>query len=176
MVDTFNAYPHLLHVGLKHRFPFAVINVIVTAVGGEHSADGAQRFQQDVLGHQPDVILIDYALNDRKVGLDAAYDAWERMIDASLAYGAKLLLLTPTADATQLDTGPSDDKGVLANHAIMIRQLAATHGVGLVDSFNAFHQYAKARDLTDLLSWTNHPNREGHELVAKEILRWFPAV
>ena len=28
VVDTFNAYPHLLHLGLKERFPNAVINVI----------------------------------------------------------------------------------------------------------------------------------------------------
>ena len=34
VVDTFNAYPHLLHQGLKHRFPFAVVNVIVAAIGG----------------------------------------------------------------------------------------------------------------------------------------------
>src|SRR5690242_1699681 len=32
LVDTFNAYPHLLHRGLKDRYPFAVINVIVTAI------------------------------------------------------------------------------------------------------------------------------------------------
>lgn len=37
MVDSMNAYPHLLHAGLKQRFPFAVLNVIVTAIGGEHS-------------------------------------------------------------------------------------------------------------------------------------------
>lgn len=43
MVDTMNAYPHLLHAGLKHRFPFAVINVIVTAIGGENSKSGADR-------------------------------------------------------------------------------------------------------------------------------------
>ena len=30
-------------------------------------------------------------------------------------------------------------------------------------------------DLTDLLSWSNHPNRRGHELVAGLLLRWFPA-
>ena len=36
-VDTFHAYPHLLHRGLKERYPFAVINVIVTAIGGENS-------------------------------------------------------------------------------------------------------------------------------------------
>ena len=42
VVDTFNAYPHLLHKGLKKEFPYAVINVIVTAIGGEQSESGAE--------------------------------------------------------------------------------------------------------------------------------------
>jgi len=66
VVDTFNAYPHLLHLGLKERFPFAVINVAVTAIGGENSESGAARFERDVLNRKPDVITIDYALNDRR--------------------------------------------------------------------------------------------------------------
>ena len=33
---------------------------------------------------------------------------------------------------------------------------------------------AEGGDLSDLLSWSNHPNRAGHELVARELLRWFP--
>jgi acyl-CoA thioesterase-1 len=88
MVDTMNAYPHLLHVGLKHRFPFAVMNVIVTAIGGENSESGAARFEQEVLCHRPDVITIDYGLNDRSIGLERARASWSRMIDASRACGA----------------------------------------------------------------------------------------
>jgi hypothetical protein len=62
VVETFNAYPHQLHRGLNDRFPHAVINVIVTAIGGEHSESGAKRFEQDVLSLRPDVVTIDYAL------------------------------------------------------------------------------------------------------------------
>ena len=58
MVDSLNAYPHLLYVGLKRRFPFAVVNVIVTAIGGENSASGAERFERNVLCHRPDIITI----------------------------------------------------------------------------------------------------------------------
>src|ERR1043166_9053322 len=54
-VDAFNAYPCLLHEELSKRFPYAVINVIVTARGGEASEAGAQRFAQDVLSHNPDI-------------------------------------------------------------------------------------------------------------------------
>ncbi|MEN6427970.1 MAG: SGNH/GDSL hydrolase family protein [Phycisphaerales bacterium] len=59
VVDTFNAYPHLLHRGLKERFPYAVVNVIVTAIGGENSESGAKRFERDVVALRPDVVTID---------------------------------------------------------------------------------------------------------------------
>ena len=66
---TVNAYPHLIHRALKERYPTAVINVIVTAIGGEASESGAARFERDVLSLKPDLVLIDYGLNDRGLGL-----------------------------------------------------------------------------------------------------------
>lgn len=45
-VQTFDAYPYLLHRGLAERFPHAVINVIVTGIGGENSGQGAKRFRR----------------------------------------------------------------------------------------------------------------------------------
>ena len=79
-VDSLHAYPHLLHVGLKEAFPHAVINVIVTAIGGENAESGAKRFVSEVLSHRPDILLIDYALNDRGIGLEKAARAWTEMI------------------------------------------------------------------------------------------------
>lgn len=174
MVDTFNAYPHLLHRALKHRFPFAVINVIVTAIGGENSQSGAQRFADQVLCHRPDVVTIDYGLNDRGIGLDAAREYWTAMIEQTQQANARLILLTPTADATQRSSVPSEERQLLQDHAQQIRQLADDYGIGLADSLAAFQTYAQTADLGDLLSWSNHPNRQGHELVARELLRWFP--
>jgi len=174
MVDTFNAYPHLLHRGLKARFPFAVINVVVTAIGGESSPSGAERFERDVLCHRPDVVTIDYGLNDRRAGLEAAAAAWGSMIEAAQARGARVILLTPTPDASGLATASAEPWRQLVCHTAQIRSLAVAHGVGLADSFAAFQRYTDAGgDLTDLLSWTNHPSRAGHELVAKELMRWF---
>ncbi len=117
MVDSLNAYPHILYVDLKHRFPYAVINMIVTAIGGEDSVSGATRFERNVLCHHPDIITIDYGLNDREVGLQKAYASWSNMIQAGLASGAKMLLLTPTADITQAPTYEGKDKSLLGEHA-----------------------------------------------------------
>jgi acyl-CoA thioesterase I len=173
-VDTFNAYPHLLHVGLKHRFPYAVVNVIVSAIGGENSEAGARRFKTEVLNHRPDVVTLDYGLNDRGMGLARARASWTSMIEAALAAKVKVILLTPTLDATQGPTYAGDDKATLGEHAEKIRGLASEYEVGLADSFQEFHDYMRSGDLSDILSWVNHPNRQGHELVARLLLRWFP--
>jgi hypothetical protein len=72
LVDTFAAYPHLWHRRLKERFPWAIFNVVTTAIGGEDAESGAARFSSDVLALRPDLINIDYGLNDRSLGLQRA--------------------------------------------------------------------------------------------------------
>jgi acyl-CoA thioesterase I len=172
-VDTFNSYPHLLHRALKARFPHAVINVIVTAIGGENSVKGAARFGRDVLPLRPDVLLIDYALNDRGAGLAAARAAWTAMIDQAQAAGAKVILLTPTPDTRVKSDGPDDP---LRQHAAQVRELAAAHRTGLVDSLARFDaEVARGTPLAELMSHVNHPNARGHALVAAAVAEWFPA-
>lgn len=175
VVDSLNSYPHLLYVELKRRFPFAVINVIVTAIGGENSEAGAKRFERDVLCHRPDIITIDYGLNDRRIGLDKSRVCWSNMIQAGLDAGAKVILLTPTPDETQKPDYDGADKDLLPAHAKQIRELAAQYGTGLADSFAAGMKHAETSGLATILSWVNHPNRAGHDLVVRELMRWFPA-
>jgi len=174
-VQTFDAYPHLLHLALGERFPNAVVNAVVTAVGGENAEQGAVRFEREVLSHRPDLITLDYSLNDRGLGLEKAAQAWRSMIEAALEREIPVLLLTPTPEvACFLDAGGVEDT-LLRQHAQQVRELAADYGVGLVDSLSAFDRHAPLHGgLENLLSWVNHPNRAGHELVARELLRWFP--
>jgi CheY-like chemotaxis protein len=175
-VNSLNAYPHQLLEGLKERFPFAVVNVIVTAVGGENSEVGAERFENEVLCHRPDVVLLDYALNDRRIGLERARTAWSRMINLTLERGVPMILLTPTLDQFPLREGTDASALDLARHANQVRELAQMHHVGLADCHSAFQSYlAGGGHLFDLLSHVNHPNRLGHSLVTQLILRYFPA-
>ena len=171
-VRTFDSYPHLLHVRLKESFPHAVLNVVVTAIGGENSVSGAARFERDVLALRPDIITIDYGLNDRRVGLEGAGEAWESMITQAQAHGTKVLLLTPTPDTASDLSDPADPLNL---HAEQIRSLARKHGTALVDSLASFEKaIAEGTPLEDLMSQGNHPNRSGHELVAREFNGWFP--
>jgi lysophospholipase L1-like esterase len=171
VVDSLNSYPHLLRAGLAARFPHAVINVIVTAIGGETSERGAARFEREVLCHRPDVLTIDYALNDRRLGLEGAHAAWTTMIEQALVRNIKVLLLTPTADTTANLDDPNDP---LNQHADQVRALAAKYHLLLVDTLAATKAALKRGvRIDDLMSQHNHPNRAGHEIVATEMLRVF---
>ena len=171
-IRTFESYPHLLHVALARRFPHAVINVIVTAIGGETSEKGAARFAADVLPLRPDVVTIDYALNDRGDGLERARRAWSAMLAQARAANLPVLLLTPTPDQAASLTDPAEP---LVQHAAQVRSLAAEHGVGLVDSFAGFQRLEREGvKLATVMSSGNHPNLTGHQLVAAELLKWFP--
>lgn len=170
-VRPFDSYPHLTHVALNAKHPTSVISAIVTGIGGEQSEQGATRFEADVLAKRPDVVLIDYGLNDRAIGLERARRAWTEMIERAKRADVKVVLLTPSVDSSADYTSEDDP---LCQHAAQIRELAAEHSVGLVDSLAAFRaEVAAGAPVGDLLSQPNHPNRRGHELIAERIAEWF---
>lgn len=171
VVNTLEAYPNVFLKKLKSIYPYAVVNVIVTARGGENSVKGAERFDSDVLIHRPDVLFIDYALNDRRVGLEKAYIAWNDMIRKSKTRGIKVILLTPSPD---MKVNYAEPENELKKHTEQIRRLAEENQVGLADSYKAFESlYQDMEKLDEYMAQFNHPNELGHELIAEEILKWF---
>ncbi|MDR2563652.1 MAG: glycoside hydrolase family 88 protein [Prevotellaceae bacterium] len=170
-VRTAEAYPHLVFEALKNVYPYAVINTITTAMGGENAEQGLSRFKKDVLVHRPDVLFIDYALNDRKIGLERAEKAWEKMIYNALQKDCHIILLTPTPD---LSENIIDDNSILEKHTQIIRKLAAKHNIGLIDSYAVFKEKAKnGENIKKYMSQSNHPNEKGHALVADLIIAYF---
>jgi hypothetical protein len=170
-VQTFSSYPMLVHLQLNQQYPLAVVNVMNTAIGGENAEKGAARFKEDVLKKNPDIVFIDYALNDRGMGLERAKVYWEKMIRLALKKNTKVFLLTPTPDKREDILNPSTN---LEKHAAQIRLLAKQFHVGLIDSYALFKkQVEQGIPLDNLMSQVNHPNKAGHLLVAHEILTWF---
>ena len=171
VVNTLAAYPFLVLKALKKIYPYAVINIINTSVGGENSISGAKRFKAEVLVHKPDILFIDYALNDRGAGLDASRKAWEKMIRLALRKNIKIILLTPSPDQTVNILAPDN---LLEQHAQQIRFLAEKYHIGLADSYAAFREKVATGDsLKHYMSQVNHPNEEGHTLIVEEIMKYF---
>ena len=170
-VNTLGAYPYLLLKQLKEQYPTAVINIINTSIGGENAVKGEKRFAAEVLTHRPDVLFIDYALNDIRQGLEASKIAWVKMIKAAQAAAVKVILLTPSPNQRFDILKENHD---LSQHAEQVRNLAATFSTGLVDSYALFQQQVKkGKDLADFMSQGNHPNENGHALIAEGLMGYF---
>ena len=170
-VNTLGAYPFQVLQELKKTYPLAVINLINTAIGGENSIRGAKRFDEEVLVHRPDVLFIDYALNDRGPGLEKAKAAWEEMIQKALAKGIKVILLTASPDQ---GVPISNQASILDQHGEQIKKMAEHYHIGFVDSYGLFrNQVNQGVPLPDLMSQVNHPNEKGHALISQAILEFF---
>lgn len=179
-VRKFESYPHLSLVKIKDKYPGAVVNSITTSIGGEHAEGGERRFVQEVLTMRPDVLFIDYALNDRSIGLERAKVAWQKMIDLASAHRftshdgqehrVKIVLMTPTPDTSE---DILSDDAPLAQHARQIRALAEQYGIELVDSYMLFKNMAKKESLASYMAQTNHVNAKGHQVVADAIVKLF---
>lgn len=170
VIDRSNAYPYRTLKKVNDFYPYSVVNTITTSIGGEQAEQGAKRFKDEVLNYKPDVLFIDYALNDRSIGLERAKIAWEQMIEGALAFGAKVILLTPTPDLKE-DIASKD--ALLAKHSAQIRALAKKYKVGLVDSYKLFKDLAEIQPLKGYMSQNNHINQKGHQFVADAIFEYF---
>ena len=163
-VRTLDAYPHVVLKQLKGLYPYAVINVITTAIGGENSLQGVKRFKSDVLTHKPDLLFLDYALNDRSIGLEVSKEAMKIMIEAALDENIPLILMAPSPD---MRVNMMTEGNELEQFSDMLAGLAAAYRIGLADSFTQFRAKVVAgSNLKDYMSQVNHPNEKGHELIA----------
>lgn len=170
-IKTLESYPFLLLREIKKIYPYAVVNAIVTAIGGENSKTGAGRFESDVLIHKPDVIFIDYILNDRGIGLEESKKSWESMIQKALEKNIKVILLTPSPDQT---VDLLDNNTLLAKLSDQVKELAVKYNVGLVDSYELFRQIVrKGETLSDYMAQENHPNEKGHMLITTGLMEYF---
>jgi len=170
VVDRLNAYPYQTLKKVNDLYPYSVVNTITTSIGGEQAEQGAKRFKTEVLNHNPDVLFIDYALNDRVIGLERAKKAWEQMVQEALEFGTKVILLTPTPD-TREDISSNESK--LAKHSQQIRDLAKKYDVALIDSYQFFKDLAEIQTLNAFMAQGNHVNQKGHQFVADIITNYF---
>ena len=170
-VRPLQSYPFLLLGDVKKIYPNAVINIILTCIGGENSEQGARRFKKEVLNHKPDVLFIDYALNDTGIGAEASRKAWEHMIKEALKRNIKVILLTATPDQ-RVDL--FDKETDLQKICHQLVDLSKEYQVGLVDSYTLFQNIVSSgAQVTAYMSQVNHPNEKGHQVVVDGMMKYF---
>jgi len=189
--ESLEVYSDLLERQLKAKTPAA--RVINAGVRGNNTEDASRRFQRDVLDHKPDLVVLQFGIND------SAVDVWKDpptdkprvdlknfrnhlhyFISTLKTRGVKVVLMTPnplrwTPRLRELygkpPYHPEDPEGMnrlLLTYAAAVRELALEESVALVDIDAAFRDYARGHgSLDDLLLDGMHPNQHGQRIVAE---------
>ncbi|NQU10273.1 hypothetical protein HQ590_05760 [bacterium] len=168
--------------------------VINSGVGGHNTRDGLARFEADVLAHGPDLVIIQFGINDSTLDLWLDPPVTEprvplaefaanlpAMVRPLRAVGAGVVLMTPnpmrwTAELRgyygKAPYRPDDPMGLnvtLIPYVDAVREVAAAERVDLVDAYALF--LATGDGVDDLLLDGMHPNAAGHRLVADALLQ-----
>ncbi|TWT79283.1 Arylesterase precursor [Planctomycetes bacterium CA13] len=155
------------------------VEAINAGVAGHTSAQGLHRMQTDVLNKKPDVVVIFFGTNDLRVDAEKCVpvvkykENLETMIDACRKQQADVVLCTlPPIDPNKYflrhQRESFDAVGGLPHLITQYQktaiQVAAEHDVALVDLQKVLKQDP---------NWISHdgvhPNKEGCELIAKQI-------
>ncbi len=180
---------------LAKEFPAGGVpaRVINAGVGGHNTNHAAARFQKDVLSRHPNVVIIQFGINDAavdvwknppakaaRVSLEAYQKNLRSFVGALKSRGVRVILMTPnpmrwTPKLRRLYGKPPYDPEkpegfdvLLFKYAEAVRRLAKRENVTLVDIHAAFEAYGKkpGQKVDDLLLDGMHPNDRGHRLIA----------
>ena len=166
------------------------VDVINAGVGGNTTAMAHTRFQSDVLQHSPDVVIVQFGINDSAVDVWKTPPATVSRVSLAVyeenlrfflqqirAAGAEPILMTPNPIGWteklkslygQPPYDPEEVEGfnvMLKHYAAKARTIARDEEVSLIDI------YGKMEGEVD--RWTldgMHPNAAGHQLVADALL------
>jgi lysophospholipase L1-like esterase len=171
------------------------VRIINAGAGSNTTAVARERFEEDVLAHEPDVAIIQFGINDSAVDVwkDATeprlpieeYEAnLQHFTEALQAQGARVILMTPNplrwnekllglyGEPPYDPEDPDGFNAFLRDYAQRVRDVADRTGAALVDSFAAFqaHGAVEGQLVDDLLLDGMHPNSAGHALEAEMLL------
>lgn len=125
-------------------------------LGGRTSVDAIQRITTDAFLNDPDLIIIQYGINDALRGL--SYDVYRRSIqlciDECRRRGVDVILMAPTM--VRISSGPLK-WGLARGYATVARELALKNGVFFMDA-------------GQVISRTNGLDEENGEMEAKEAI------
>jgi len=165
---------------LKEKYPQAQITLKNEGVCGDTSFDGLARLDWSVIAHRPDLVTVNFGINDMYMGIRLGefksnlIEIVERIIEGSGSGsgsepGTEILLLS-----SEPLTTPRFDRIVLSYYQLL-EEVAEEMGVGFVDVYGAWmRRVSEGVPLESLiLPGLDHPNESGYRIIAEELMRHF---
>lgn len=156
-----NTYAYRVFIWWKETFPKAKFHYVNGGIGGTTSHFGAARAIDDVLMYQPDLVVVDFSVNDDPN--EFFQETYEGVIRKTLIWDSK--------PAVILLNNVFYDTGVNAQE--QHNAIGDWYHVPHVSIKDTVYQEMKAGVYTreELTSDGLHPNDKGHGLVAAQIIK-----
>lgn len=178
------------------RLPYLLADRGITAmlinsgVGSSHSGrledndfakvrHALDRFETDVLDHNPDLVIISFGSNDAyidgsnpkgasRISLEKFKANLSFMINELRKRNVLVLLVAPSPFVFPKERQYQNKR--LKQYVKAVRKLSNVHRVGLADNYEIFSNLArKTGGYGDLFPDGVHPNDEGHAMIAENI-------
>jgi lysophospholipase L1-like esterase len=169
------SYRALVGQKLAEHYPAAHFIFWDAAVGGTSSNLGAFRLQRDVLDHHPDLVFIDFTINDGPYDVDdeklASYESLTRRILLETGAPVELVLLAVKPDLEPANRKPRPRD---AKH----KEVGAAYNAPIADAVAYMNaEVKKGRYTTDEM-WNHppditHPGNKGYELYSEVVMQSF---
>ena len=187
--DQENGYPRHLAKLLAMLYPTVPFNMINAGISGSRATQGLQRLEQDVLSHNPDLVVVCFGLNDCGGGAEQVTDytdALQQIFIRLCSAGVEVIFMTPNMMCTQVSDHVRDEvirdcanqksqlqnEGVLDLYLSEAKKICAEYNVPVCDCYAKWQQlHQNGVNITELLAnKINHPTKEMNWLFAVSLL------
>ena len=161
-----NCYAYLVYEWWKKSFPNAAFSFVNGGIGGTTSHYGGARAWKDVLCYRPDIVTVDFSVNDD------ANEFFEETYEGTL----RRLLAAPSAPAVVGLNNVFYDTG--KNAQDYHNRIADHYGIPHVSIKDTVYPDVESGKIVraDITPDNLHPNDKGHRLVADEICKLLDSI
>lgn len=159
-------YAYLVYEWWKKSFPNAAFSFVNGGIGGTTSHYGGARAWKDVLCYRPDIVTVDFSVNDD------ANEFFEETYEGTL----RRLLMAPSAPAVVVLNNVFYDTG--KNAQDYHNRIADHYGIPHVSIKDTIFPDVESGKIVraDITPDNLHPNDKGHSLVADEICKLLDSI
>lgn len=146
-------------------FPKAQLDFVNAGIGATDSYIGVHRVDADLLSKKPDVVIVEFSVNDTDAALNLqTYDSLVRKILQAENHPAVILLFTTQEDGTSLQD----------THM----QIGSSYNLPMISYKNAVLPEIEAGKFTwkDISPDNIHPNSVGHGIIGELLWSYFNSV
>ena len=159
-------YAYLVYEWWKKSFPNAAFSFVNGGIGGTTSHYGGARAWKDVLCYRPDIVTVDFSVNDD------ANEFFEETYEGTL----RRLLAAPSSPAVVVLNNVFYDTG--KNAQDYHNRIADHYGIPHVSIKDTVYPDVESGKIVraDITPDNLHPNDKGHRLVADEICKLLDSI